>query len=134
VSQPTEPSTSGPRPLRLRTGHSPPDNQSGLNQSATGYDRKQAKSKTIEHTKREWKNGAGNTSHEKEKETSLKKDRSYWKAKINDGTIHPYSMDTTNPEKGRELMKTTRSCPTKKDQSRQHTHQTGSSGRGKEEN
>ncbi len=65
-------------------------------------DRKQSKSKVTEHMKRERKNGAGNTSHEKEKETSLKKDRIYWKTKIHDGT----------------------------DQSRQRTPQIGSSGKG----
>jgi hypothetical protein len=59
VSQPTEPSTSDPRPLRLRTGHSPPNNQCGLKQSATGFDRKQVKSKSIDHTKMERKNGSG---------------------------------------------------------------------------
>ena len=45
------------------------------------------------------KNGSGNTSHEKEKETSLKKDRTYWKTKINDGTIHPYSKDDNESRK-----------------------------------
>ena len=97
----------------------PPDNQCGLKQSAIGCDRKQMKkSKLIEHMKRERKSGAGNTSHEKDRETSLNlKDRSYWKTKTNGGTRHPYSVHATNQERGRESMKTACSCPTRKDQS-----------------
>jgi hypothetical protein len=65
--------------------------------------------------KRERKNGAGNKSHEKEKQTFLKKGRSYWKTKINGGTRHTYSKNATSPERDRELMQTVRSCPTRKD-------------------
>jgi len=76
---------------KIKTGTlTPPNNQRGLKQSETGCDRKQVKSKLTEHMKREWKNVARNTSYEKEEETSLKKDRSYWRTKTNGGTRHPY--------------------------------------------
>ena len=89
-------------------GHLPPNNQSGLKQSATDAteSRRNPRLKLPEDMKREQKNGARNTSHKQEKETSLKKGRSYWKTKTNGGTRHPYSKNATNPERGRELMKT----------------------------
>ncbi len=57
--------------------------------------------------------------HIPQKGTSLRKDMSYWKTRIDGGTIHPFSKDATSPGRGRELMKTARSCSTRKDQSRQ---------------
>jgi hypothetical protein len=103
--QPTELSTSGGRSLGLRPGHSLPNNQRGLMQSETGCDRKQVKSRLIEHLRRERKNGARNTSHEKEKETSPNKDKSSWKTQTNDETRHPYLKNVTSSERERELTK-----------------------------
>jgi hypothetical protein len=36
----------------------------------------------------------------KAKQTSLKKDKSYWKTKTKGGTRHPYSKNDTNSERG----------------------------------
>ncbi len=45
--------------------------------------------------------GARNTSHEKKKETSPKKDKSFWKTQTNGGTGHPYLKNVTSPERER---------------------------------
>ncbi len=89
--RPIEQSTSGQRPLILRMGHLPPNKQSGPKRSAIECDSKQVKSKLTEHTKRERKNDSRSTYREKEKDTSLKKERSYWKTKTNGETRHPFS-------------------------------------------
>jgi len=71
--------------------HLPPDNQRGPKQSAIECDRKQVKSKPTEHKRRGRKSGVRSTYQGEDKETSLKKDRSYWKTKTYGGTKQPYS-------------------------------------------
>ena len=61
-----------------------------MGRSRTGCDRKQVKSRLTEHLRKEKKNGPRNTFHGEEKETSPKKDKSFWKTQTNDGTGHPY--------------------------------------------
>jgi hypothetical protein len=65
--------------------------------------------KLTEHTKRERKSGARNTYREEEKETSRKKDRSYWTTKTNGKMRHPFSEESMNPESGRVPMTTAHS-------------------------
>ena len=71
-----------------------------LFRSATECDRRQVRSKRTEHTRRERKSGARNTYCEKEKEISLKKDRSNWKTKTTGETRQSFTEQSTNPEWG----------------------------------
>ncbi len=49
----------------------------------------------------------------------MKKDKNFWKTETKDEIRHPYRKNVTSPESERELTKTTRSCPTRKDPLRQ---------------
>jgi hypothetical protein len=56
-----------------------------------------------EHSKEERENVVMNISNEKEKATSPKKDKIFWKIQTDDGIRQHYSRYAMSPEKGREL-------------------------------